>query len=60
MAFWRFELRQFQLRKDLNGALALSNTMGFVLQIVSQVSICEGLRFVKLVGDLNRLFMRFY
>ncbi len=60
MAFWRSELRLFQLCKDLNGALVLSNTMGFVLQTVLQVSVCEGLRFVKLVGDLNILFMRFY
>ncbi len=35
------------------------DTMGFVLQTVSQVSICEGLRFAKVV-DLNRFFMRFY
>jgi hypothetical protein len=33
--------------------------MGFVLQTASQVSVCEGLRFTKVVGDLNRFFMRF-
>jgi hypothetical protein len=26
----------------------------------SQVSVCEGLRFAKVVGDLNRFFMHFY
>jgi hypothetical protein len=36
------------------------DTMGFVLQIASQVSVCEGLRFAKVVEDLNRFFMRFY
>jgi hypothetical protein len=60
MAFWRFELRQFQLCKDLNGVLALSDTMGFVSQTASQVSVCEGLRFAKVVRDLNIFFMCFY
>jgi len=34
--------------------------MGFVLQIVLQVSVCEGLSFAKVVGDLNRFFMHFF
>jgi hypothetical protein len=34
--------------------------MGFVLQTVSQVLVCEGLRFAKVVEDLNKFFMRFY
>jgi len=25
-----------------------------------KVSVCEGLRFAKVVGDLNRFFMRFF
>jgi hypothetical protein len=36
------------------------DTMGFVSQTSLQVSLCEGLRFAKVVGDLNRFFMRFY
>jgi hypothetical protein len=43
-----------------NGVLALSDTMGFVLQTTLQVSVCEGLRFAKVVRDLNKFFMRFY
>jgi len=34
--------------------------MGFVLQTASQVSVCEGLRFAKMVRNLNRFFMRFF
>jgi hypothetical protein len=34
--------------------------MGFVSQTASQVLVCEGMRFAKMVGDLNRFFMRFY
>jgi hypothetical protein len=33
--------------------------MAFVSHIASQVSVCEGLRFAKVAGDLNRFFMRF-
>jgi hypothetical protein len=40
--------------------MALSNTMGFVSQTALQVSICEGLRFAKVVEDLKKLFMHFY
>ncbi len=35
------------------------DTIGFVSQTVSQVSVCEGLRFAKVVGDLNLFLMRF-
>ncbi len=34
--------------------------MGFVSQTASQVSVCEGLHFAKVVRDLNRFFMRFF
>jgi len=40
--------------------VAIVGTMRFVSQAVSQVSLCEGLRFAKVVGDLNRFFMRFF
>jgi hypothetical protein len=45
--FWRFELR-------------IVDTMGFVSQTALQVSVSEGLRFAKVVEDLNRFFMRFF
>jgi len=34
--------------------------MGFVSQTALQVSICEGLCFAKVVGDLNKFFMFFF
>jgi hypothetical protein len=40
--------------------VAIVDTMGFVSQTASQVSVCEGLRFAKVVGELNRFFMRFF
>jgi hypothetical protein len=40
--------------------VAIVDAMRFVSQAASQVSICEGLRFAKVVGDLNRFFMRFF
>jgi hypothetical protein len=40
--------------------VAIVGTMQFVSQAASQVSLCEGLRFAKVVGDLNRFFMRFF
>jgi hypothetical protein len=36
------------------------NTMGFVSQTASQVLVCEGLHFAKVVGDLNIFLMRFF
>jgi len=39
---------------------AIVDTMRFVSQVTSQVSVCEGLCFAKVVGDLNRFFMRFF
>jgi hypothetical protein len=40
--------------------VAIVDTMRFVSQSASQVSVCEGLRFAKVVGDLNRFFMHFF
>jgi len=40
--------------------VVIVDMMGFVSQIASQVSVCEGLRFAKVVGDLNRFFMHFF
>ncbi len=40
--------------------VAIVDTMGFVSQTASQVSVCEGLCFVKVVGDLNIFLMRFF
>jgi hypothetical protein len=34
--------------------------MRFVSQSALQVSVCEVLRFTKVVGDLNKFFMRFF
>jgi hypothetical protein len=51
-------------RKEVYGVLAfwvaIVDTMGFVSQTASQVSVCEGLRFAKMVGDLNIFLMRFF
>jgi len=52
------------LQKHVYGVLAfwvaIVDVMRFVSQAASQVSVCEGLRFEKVVGDLNRFFMRFF
>jgi len=40
--------------------VAIVDAMRFVSQSASQVLVCEGLRFTKVVGDLNRFFMRFF
>jgi hypothetical protein len=51
-------------QRQVYGVLALwvviVDVMRFVSQAVSQVSVCEGLSFAKVVGDLNRFFMRFF
>jgi len=40
--------------------VAIVNAMRFVSQVTSQVLVCKGLRFAKVVRDLNRFFMRFF
>jgi hypothetical protein len=40
--------------------VAIVDAMRFVSQATSQVSVCEGLCFTKVVEDLNRFFMRFF
>jgi len=55
---------QIALQRQVYGVLAfwvaIVDAMRFVSQAASQVSVCEGLRFTKVVGDLNRFFMRFF
>jgi hypothetical protein len=40
--------------------VAMVDAMRFVSQATSQVLVCKGLRFAKVVGNLNRFFMRFF
>jgi hypothetical protein len=40
--------------------VAIVDAMRFVSQAASQVLVCEGLRFAKVVEDLNKFFMRFF
>jgi hypothetical protein len=51
-------------QRHVYGVLAfwvvIVDTMRFVSQAASQVSECEGLRFAKVIGGLNRFFMRFF
>jgi len=39
---------------------AIVDAKQFVSQTASQVSVCKGLRFAKVVGDLNKFFMFFF
>jgi hypothetical protein len=51
---------QIQVYEVLAFWVVIVDAMRFVSQVALQVSICEGLRFAKVVGDLNRFFMRFF
>jgi hypothetical protein len=57
LAFWVVIVSASQRFKWCFGAFRYD---GFVSQTALQVSVCEGLRFAKMVGDLNRFFMCFY
>ncbi len=49
--------------KDLNKVEFLSSQIrlfAIPLRCELHSPVCEGLRFIKVVGDLNRFFMRFY
>jgi hypothetical protein len=40
--------------------VAIVDAMRFFSQAASQMSVCKGLRFAKMVEDLNRFFLRFF
>jgi hypothetical protein len=55
---------QIASQRHVYGVLAfwvvIVDAMRFVSQAASQVSVCKGLRFAKVVRDLNRFFMHFF
>jgi len=55
---------QIASQRQVYGVLAfwvvIVDAMRFVSQAASQVLVCEGLRFAKVVEDLNRFFMPFF